>query len=198
VGDSVRREFTQTLLEITNTSATDGVPLDQVFNAAYSELRRIAGGLMRLERRDHTLQPTELVDEAYLRLVDGSRLEWHNRAHFFAIAARAMRQILVEHARRRGADKRGGGWERITLTDQLGLVATSQVEFLDLEKALKRLADLDERMARVVELRFFAGLTSKEVAHVLGISPRTVQQDWRVAKMWMSRELSEEGTHERR
>jgi RNA polymerase sigma-70 factor (ECF subfamily) len=193
MGDSVRREFTQTLQGITNASAVDGTSLDQVFNAAYLELRRIAGGLMRLERRDHTLQPTELVDEAYLRLADDSLLAWHNRAHFFAIAARAMRQILVEHARRRSAAKRGGGWERVTLTDQLGLVATSQVEILDLEEALNRLAEQDERMARVVELRFFAGLTSKEVACVLGVSPRTVQQDWRVAKMWMSRELSDGG-----
>jgi len=143
---------------------------------------------MRRERKDHTLQPTALVNEAYLRLVDGSAVEWENRAHFFGIAARAMRQILIEHARRRSRAKRGGGWQRVTL-DGLQITAASDVELLDLEEALQQLEKNDERMARVVELRVFGGLKVDEVAHVLGISRRTVHEDWRVARLWLAHQL---------
>lgn len=190
MGDSGEHELTETLLKITRGAADQGASLERVFQTAYTELRRIAGGLMRAERRDHTLQATAVVNEAYMRLADASKLEWKSRAHFFAIAARAMRQILVEHARRHNAQKRGGSWDRVTLDERLGLAAASEIGVLDLEDALSRLAEVDERAARVVELRFFGGLTSKEVAHILGISRRTVQEDWRVAKMWLSNELS--------
>ncbi len=145
---------------------------------------------MRHERPNHTLQPTALVNEAYLRLVDGTRVEWQNRAHFFGIAARAMRQILVDHARELAAAKRGGGWQRVTLDERLDVVSEGEIDVVDLDAALSQLAEMDVRMARIVELRFFAGLTAEEVAEVLDISRRTVQREWRVARMWMRRELS--------
>ncbi len=187
-------EFTQILLGLGTGGLDDREATDRVFQVAYEELRRVAGGLMRRERADHTLQPTALVNEAYLRLADETRLEWQNRAHFFGIAARAMRQLLIEHARRRGAEKRGGGMERVTLDDRLGVAAVNEFEILELEDALTKLGEMDARMARVVELRFFGGLTAKETAHVLDISRRTVQEDWRVAKMWLAHELAGKGS----
>jgi RNA polymerase sigma factor (TIGR02999 family) len=144
---------------------------------------------MRGERPDHTLQPTALVHEAYCRLIDDSRVGWQDRAHFIGIAARAMRQVLVDHARRRAAAKRGGSWQRLTFNEKLGIAAVSETELLDLDGALRRLADLDERTARVVELRVFGGLTAEETGHVLGVSRSTVQRDWDMARMWLAREL---------
>jgi RNA polymerase sigma factor (TIGR02999 family) len=187
-------ELTQTLLDLGSGALDDGDAREKIFHVAYEELRRVAGGLMRRERADHTLQPTVLVHEAYLRLADDTHLKWQNRAHFFGIAARAMRQLLVEHARRRGAEKRGGGLERVTLDDRLGVAAVNEFEILELEDALSRLGQMDERMARIVELRFFGGLSSEETAHVLGISRRTVTSDWRVAKMWLAHELAGDGS----
>jgi RNA polymerase sigma factor (TIGR02999 family) len=184
-------EITQVLREL-GAGAGGRAAADQIFEAVHGELRRMAGGLMRRERADHTLQPTALVHEAYLRLVDGTVLEWENRAHFFGIAARAMRQILIEHARRRGAAKRGGDWKRVTL-DGLQIAAASDVEVLDLEEALQQLEKMDERMARVVELRLFGGLKVDEVAHVIGISRRTVHEDWRVARLWLAHQLAGDG-----
>jgi RNA polymerase sigma factor (TIGR02999 family) len=165
--------------------------LDRVFELAYEELRRLAVGMMRSERPDHTLQPTALVHEAYRRLVDETQIEWQGRSHFFAIAARAMRRILVDHARRRSRTKRGGDWQRITLDERLQDLAVSPVEILELDDTLSRLAELDERMARVVEMRVFGGLTAEEVAHVLGVSRRTVQSDWRLAQAWFAREFEQ-------
>jgi RNA polymerase sigma factor (TIGR02999 family) len=162
----------------------------RVFELAYDELHHIAAHLMRGERTGHTLQPTALVNEAYCRLVDRTRVPWQTRAQFFSIAARAMRQLLVEHARRKGAAKRGGDWRRVTLDDRLGATGEPEVETLDLDGALTKLSAMDERMGRIVELRIFGGLTALEAAHVLGISRRTVLNDWRVAKMWLSRELT--------
>lgn len=164
---------------------------DLLYEAVYTELRQLAGGLMRRERIDHTFQPTALVNEAYLKLVDQTRIQWQNRAHFFGTAARAMRQVLVDHARRHLAQKRGGDRHRITLTDNIGLAAAASLEVLAVHDALEKLAQEDARMAKVVELRIFADLTGREIAHVLGVSPRTVESDWKVAKMWLSRELSE-------
>jgi RNA polymerase sigma factor (TIGR02999 family) len=163
---------------------------NRLFEAVHGELRRMAGRLMRDERRNHTLQPTALVHEAYLRLVDTESVDWQSRAHFFGVAARAMRQILVDHAREHGAAKRGGGLRRVTLDERVGMAHADEFDLLDLDRILTRLAELDERMAQVVEYRVFAGMSVEEVAHVLGVSVRTVHNDWRVAKMWLGRELS--------
>jgi RNA polymerase sigma-70 factor (ECF subfamily) len=151
----------------------------------------MAAGLMRNERAGHTLQGTALVHEAYLRLVDDKAIDWQGRAHFFGIAARAMRQILVDHARGRAAAKRGGGLQRVELDDQMGLSGAHALDLLDLDRILTSLAEFDERMARVVEYRVFAGMSVEEVAHVLDVSVRTVHNDWRVAKLWLSRQLAE-------
>ena len=188
-----RHEITEILLDLQSDRVGHQAAADQLFEVVYGELRRLASGLMRGERAGHTLQSTALVHEAYLRLVDDSRVHWQNRAHFFGTAARAMRQILVDFARKRAADKRGGGWQKVTFDDALGLEDASAAELLDLEEALRRLAEHDERMARIVELRVFGGLTAKEVAHVIGLSRQTVQDDWRVAKMWLRHQLADGG-----
>jgi RNA polymerase sigma factor (TIGR02999 family) len=147
---------------------------------------------MRHERPDHTLQPTALVHEAYCRLVDQTRIEWQNRAHFFGIAARAMRQILIDRARKRAAVKRGGDLQRVTLDERLGIGVDPDIEIFELDNAMNQLARMDERMARVVELRIFGGMNVKEIAHVFGVTRRTIQNDWKVARMWLIHELSEE------
>jgi RNA polymerase sigma factor (TIGR02999 family) len=187
---SRRTELTQLLL---NMRSERGSPADaggRVFALVYNELHRMAGDLMRHEREGHTLQATALVHETYCRLVDQSRIDWKNRAHFFGIAARAMRQILVDHAREKLAAKRGGSWQRVTLDENLGIVARDEQELLEFHEVLERLSEMDKRMGEVVELRVFGGLTAEETAHVLGVSRRTVQEDWRVAKMWLARELT--------
>jgi RNA polymerase sigma factor (TIGR02999 family) len=186
---SARSELTQILIDVQADKVARAEAADRIFSLVYDELRQLAGGLMRRERPDHTLQATALVNEAYCRLVDQTRIEWESRAHFFGVAARAMRQILVDHARERAAAKRGGDWQRVTLDEQLGVAAPHEVEVLDLDRALSKLAEMDERMARIVELRVFTGLTAEEVAQVLGVSRRTVQGDWKVAKLWLAREL---------
>jgi RNA polymerase sigma factor (TIGR02999 family) len=188
-----RHNITQILLDLQSDRVSHRAAADQLFQVVYGELRRLASGLMRGERADHTLQSTALVHEVYLRLVDDSRVHWQNRAHFFGTAARAMRQILVDFARKRATDKRGGDWQRVTLDGAVGLEEASASELLDLEEALRRLAEHDERMARIVELRVFGGLTAKEVAHVIGMSRQTVQDDWRVAKMWLRHQLANGG-----
>ena len=171
--------------------ARRGAPaaLEAVFDATYAQLRKIAGALMRRERPGHTLQPTELVHDAWLKLVDQSRVEWTDRAHFLNIAARAMRQVLVDHARRRGARKRLDGVERVTFNDDAGHGATASFEVLALHEALERFTVLDARAAQVVEARVFGGMTTQEVAHVLKVSTRTVELDWTVARRWLAREL---------
>jgi RNA polymerase sigma factor (TIGR02999 family) len=191
---SNRVEITGILLGLRRESAGRADLTNQLFEATYRELRRVAAGLMRRERPEHTLQPTALVNEAYLRLVDGTQVQWEDRAHFFGIAASAMRRILVEHARRRGADKRGGDWERVTLDEQIGAPAVPDVAVLDLDRLLTDLSAMDERMVRIVELRVFGGMQVNEIAHVLGVSERKVYKDWRIAKMWLARELSREGS----
>ena len=158
----------------------------------YEELRGLAGGYLRRQSASHTLQPTALVHEAFLKLVDQTSVEWNGRAHFFAVAAKAMRQVLVDHARAKGADKRGGGWDRVTL-DQ-GMMsgpagAASEVDILALNEVLDQLAQLDPRQAQVVELRFFGGLTVEEVTAVLGIGKTTVEDEWRMARAWLSKKL---------
>jgi RNA polymerase sigma factor (TIGR02999 family) len=187
-----RSEVTRLLLERNARGAGDGDVSRRLFELVYEELRRLAGSLMRRERREHTLQPTALVHEAFLRLVGATDVAWQDRAHFMGIAARAMRQILVDHARRHGAVKRGGGMQRVTLTGAEPVAPHDAVEILELNDALERFAILDPRAARVLELRVFGGLTVQETAHLLEVSPRTVDGDWAVARMWLTRKLQSE------
>jgi RNA polymerase sigma factor (TIGR02999 family) len=155
----------------------------------YNELHRLARRYMRRERPDHTLQATSLVNEAYLRLIDVNRVEWRNRAHFLAVAAQMMRRILVESARSRQRQKRGGGAVHVTLDDVQELPDLKEHDFVALSDALSGLATFDARMGQVVELRFFGGLTVDETAHVLNVSPETVMRDWKTAKAWLLREV---------
>jgi RNA polymerase sigma factor (TIGR02999 family) len=155
----------------------------------YEDLRRVARRRLRGERADHSLAPTALVHEAYLRLVDLRRVRWQNRAQFFAIAARVMRRILVDHARAHAAAKRGGpGW-KVPLADEVGATAPPDVDLLDLDAALGKLAAIDARLGELVVLRFFGGLTVEEAAAALGLSPATVKRDWTRARAWLFREL---------
>jgi RNA polymerase sigma factor (TIGR02999 family) len=159
--------------------------LDRLLPEVYAELKRLAGGYLRRERPDHTLQPTALVHEAFVKLVDQRAVRWQNRAHFFGIAARVMRRILVDHARAHRAGKRGAGAQRLPLDEALAVAAERHVDLLALDEALTRLAAIDPQQSRIVELRFFGGLTMEETAEVLGISPATVGRDWVVAKAWL-------------
>jgi RNA polymerase sigma factor (TIGR02999 family) len=190
--DSPKSEVTAFLVRLRAGGADPHGAADRAFESIYGELRRLATALMRGERPGHTLQPTALVHEAYLRLVGDSQVEWQSRAHFFRIAARAMRRILVDHGRGRAAAKRAGGWQRVTLDQRLDLRAPSEVKILRLEEALTRLDAMDARMARVAEMRILTGMTVKEVAHVLAVSPRTIDSDWRVARSWLTSELAED------
>jgi RNA polymerase sigma factor (TIGR02999 family) len=169
----------------------DAAALDRVVPLVYAELRRIASRHLRRERPGHTLQPTALVHEAYLKLVPTPELEWRDRAHFFAVAARVMRQILVDHARAHQAEKRGGAFRRVSIDEVAGPAVATQVGLLALEEALGRLADLDPQQGRVVELRYFGGMTIEETAEVMGVSPATVKREWMMARAWLRRELSE-------
>ena len=150
----------------------------------YDELHRRAAAYLRRERRDHTLQPTALVNEAYLRLVD-QRAAWQNRAQFLGVAAQMMRRILVDHARRGKMAKRSGGWVRVTLDDRAAAMPTPDVELLDLDAALTRLATFDPRKSQIAELRFFGGLSLDEAAHLLGLSIATVEREWQAARAWL-------------
>lgn len=156
----------------------------------YEHLHRLAAHYMRQERPDHTLQATALMNEAYLRLVSQENTDWQDRAHFFGIAARLMRQILVDHARGHQAGKRGGLAEKLPLDELREFSPTKSRELVQLDDALRSLEELDPRQARIVELRFFGGLTVEETAEVLGISPRTVKREWSVARAWLHGELS--------
>jgi len=185
-------DITAILLDLQNgSSSADANAL--LFDAVYHELHAIARRLMSSQRPDHTLQPTALVHEAYLKLAHGASVSWEGRAHFLRVAGRAMRQILINHARDRVAQKRGGDRTRITLKEELTGKRDRAMEVLELNEVLERLAARDERMAQVVELRVFGGMTVREVALVLGVSPRTVDTDWRVAKLWLTDELLRDG-----
>jgi len=161
----------------------------RLFPLVYDELRKIARSHLRRERLDHTLQPTALVNEAYLRLIDQNRVEWKGRAHFFGIASHMMRRILVDHARKRHAGRRGGGAPKVTLDEGLAAGPTESVDVVALDEALSRLAEIDPEQSRLVELRFFGGLTIEETAAVLEISPATVKREWSAARAWLFREL---------
>lgn len=170
--------------------AGDKAALDRLVPLAYAELRRLADGYLRRERPDHTLQPTALVHEAYVRLVGQGQPDYRNRAHFFGVAAQLMRQILVDHARTRNAGKRGGGEARVPLEWAADASRSSPEMFLDLDDALKRLERQDARKARVIEMRFFGGLTAEETAEMLDVSVETVRRDLRLGQAWLQRELN--------
>jgi RNA polymerase sigma factor (TIGR02999 family) len=171
-------------------SRGDTGALEQLLPMVYAELRRVAQRALRRERVDHTLQPTALINELYLKLVQQRSASWENRAQFFAVAARLMRRILVDHARAQAAAKRGGSSPRVSLTEAEHVGAEPALEVLAVDHALTRLAQLDPDQARIVELRYFSGLTVEETAHVLGTSPRTVKREWRLAKAWLYDQLS--------
>jgi RNA polymerase sigma factor (TIGR02999 family) len=185
MADQPTLEITQLLLA---WGGGDREALDRLTPLVVEELRRIARHHVNREHGERTIQATALVNEAYLRLIDVRSVSWHDRAHFFAMCARIMRRILIENARERLAAKRGGDALRVTFDEALP-VATRNADFLALEEALNGLASFDERKAKVVELRFFGGLSVDETAHVLGISEQSVHRDWRLARSWLLREL---------
>ena len=158
-------------------------------SVVYEELRRIARGYLHRERGSHTLQPTALVHEAYMRLVDAPQIQWRNRAHFYGIAARIMRRVLVDHARAHAAAKRGGGAERLPLEAVGEIAAPGAVDYLALDDALQRLTQVSPRLSEIVELKFFGGLTARETAEFLQVSERTVLGDWKFARSWLKREM---------
>jgi RNA polymerase sigma factor (TIGR02999 family) len=174
----------------------DQSAFDKLVPLVYQELRLLAQRYLRRERPDHTLQATALVNEAYIRLIDVNRIQWQNRAHFLAVAAQTMRRILVEFARHRGRQKRGGDAVRVTI-DDAEVAQEKGADLVALSDALSALATFDPRMGQVVELRFFGGLSVQETADVLKVSPETVMRDWRTAKVWLLRELSQEKPAER-
>jgi RNA polymerase sigma factor (TIGR02999 family) len=163
--------------------------LNQLLPLVYAELRRMAMRQLRAERVGHTLQPTALVHEMYLRLVDQRNVDWRNRAHFFGVSAQVMRRILVDHARSHNASKRGEGLPRVTIDEAKGVSAPDAIPVLALDQALNRLTEIDEDLARIVELRAFGGMTIEEAACVLDVSPSTAKREWRTAKAWLAREL---------
>ena len=173
------------------TAITDGDEraADRLLPCVYDELRDLAEGYLSRERPDHTLQPTALVHEAYLRLVDQSHADWRSNAHFKAVAAVAMHRVLVDHARKRDREKRGGNWRRITLNDAFLLTADQDLDPLALDEALEKMRRLDERQCRIVELRLLGGLNNEEIAKLLGIALRTVERDWKMGRTWLRREF---------
>ena len=172
-------------------SAGDENAPEKLLPLVYQDLRNLARVYLKQERSDHTLQATALVHEAYMRLVDWEKVSWQNRAHFFSVAATVMRKILVDHARRRQAEKRGGG-PKLSLDEAVSFAAEGEVDLIALDDALLNLERIDARQAKVVELRFFGGLTIEETAEALRISPATVKNEWAFAKAWLRVELSKE------
>jgi RNA polymerase sigma factor (TIGR02999 family) len=170
----------------------DDDALARLMPVVEAELRRLARGYMARERREHTLQPTALVNEVFLRLTDARLIRWQDRAHFLGIAARLMRRVLVDHARARGYRKRGGGEQRVTLDEGLAAAPDRGLDVVALDRALEALAKVDVRKSEIIEFRFFGGLTVEETAEVLHVSPDTVKRDWRLAKLWLLRELEGE------
>lgn len=175
---------------LSHAGGSDGEAMEAL-ELVYAELRRIAGGLMALERQNHTLQPTAIANEAYLQLVAPSNRNWQNRAHFFATAAQAMRHILVDYGRRKLSQKRGGSLQRVDLEEAAQVGIAPDEDLLELDEALKRLERIDPRQSRVVELRYFGGLTEEETAEAMGVSPRTVKREWSVARAWLYAELTQ-------
>jgi RNA polymerase sigma factor (TIGR02999 family) len=184
---STVQDVTQLLV---NWSNGDKEALEDLTPLVYAELRRLANRYLRRERPDHTLQSTALVHEAYLRLIDGNSVQWQNRAHFFAVSAQLIRHILIDHARARQAGKRGSGGLKLSLDEAIATPGEKDMDLVALDDALKDLAKIDPDQSRIVELRFFAGLSIEETAEVVGVSPATVKREWTTAKAWLAREIS--------
>jgi RNA polymerase sigma factor (TIGR02999 family) len=167
---------------------------ERLMPLVYDEMRRIARSFISRERQGHTLQPTALVNEAYLRLVDQNSVTWQSRAHFYSVAASMMRRVLIDHARAYATEKRGGGAVRLSIEDVQIPVEERAANFVAMDEALEKLAQFNERGRRIVEMRFYAGMSDTEIAEVLGVSTRTVLRDWKAARVWLFRELSENPT----
>jgi len=182
-----RDQLTRMLSQLDLNDTDQG---EQLLELIYGELHLLAAGQMSREHVGHTLQPTALVHEAFLRLVDVDNVSWEGRAHFYGVAARAMRQILVDHARRKGAAKRGGDLRRVTIDENLTPDSGATFDLFDLHEALEKLSGQDPGLGRIIELRFFGGLTLDETAAVMGISRRKVAKDWAFARLWLAEELS--------
>jgi len=193
VDEASPNEITQQLIAWSNG---DDAALEQLIPAVYQELRRMADHYLRGEDSGHSLQPTALVHEAYLRLIDQTKVEWQNRAHFFGVAAQMMRRILIDHAKAKHRVKRGGTAVKVMLDENVNFTRERASELLALDDALQSLARMDERKSRIVELRYFGGLTVEETAQVLGISDKTVMRDWNLAKAWLYRELTSNSANE--
>jgi RNA polymerase sigma-70 factor, ECF subfamily len=187
VDEAPPNEITEQLIA---WSKGDEAALEKLIPAVYQELRRMAGHYLRGEDSGHSLQPTALVHEAYLRLIDQTKVEWQNRAHFFGVAAQMMRRILIDHAKAKHRVKRGGAAVKVVLDENANFTQERAAELLALDDALQALATMDERKSHIVELRYFGGLTVEETAQVLGISDKTVMRDWNLAKAWLYRELT--------
>ena len=177
---------TKLLLDL---SGGDRSAVDLLLPVIYDELRKLAANYLRRERPDHTLQPTALVHEAYLHLVDQTRVNWQNRAHFFGVAAQIMRRLLIDHARKHNAEKRGQDYEKLSLDENIDRSVERSGDLIALDDALNALATFDEQKARLVELRYFGGLSIEETADVMGVTPTTVKRHWRLAKAWLYGEL---------
>ena len=182
-------EATKILSEVTSGDAS---ATERLFQLLYDDLHSLAAQFLRREKPGHTLQPTALLHEAYMKLIDQSRVDWKGKTHFFAVGAQVMRRVLVDHARGRQRAKRGGGRQRITLDEEVALSPQRDEDLLAMDEALAKLAELNPRQATIVEMRFFGGLTVAEVADVLGVSKRTVENDWTMVRAWLRRELSQD------
>lgn len=174
------------------STPSSGSPEQPLTDSIYAELRSLAGNYLRRETPGHTLQPTALVHEAFLKLSRQRKTDWQGRTHFFAVAAQVMRRILVDHARSARRQKRGGGRKRISLDEQLVLTRECDEDLIAVDDALNQLADVDPRQARIVEMRFFAGMTMDEVAAALQVSKRTIERDWTMVRAWLRQQLSED------
>jgi len=186
------REVTRLLKE---WSTGDSAALDQLIPIVYDELRAVAARYLRRERQGHTLQPTALVNEAYLRLIDQNQVQWQNRAHFVGVAAQMMRRILVDHAKNHNRVKRGGGTRKVTLDEALAVSDERADDLVELDEALTALEAFDKRKSRVVEMRYFGGLSVEETAEVLKVSEITVARDWKLAKAWLYTRIEDNGQH---
>jgi RNA polymerase sigma-70 factor, ECF subfamily len=188
--DMVNFDSHQITLLLNELSLGNKVAFDQLMPLVYEELRRMAKRFMNKQQGDHTLQTTELIHEAYLKLADGKEKEWQNRSHFFGVASQAMRHILVDYARAKQSKKRGGIRHQVTLDENAFISKDSSADVVSLNEALDKLSELDERKVRVVEMKFFGGLTMEEIAEVLSISQETAKRDWKFARTWLLRELT--------
>ena len=188
---NTEKDVTQVLNRV---SEGDRGAAEELLPLVYEDFRSLAKMYMSRESYSHTLQPTALVHEAFLKLIDQTRVDWQGRTHFFAVGAQAMRRILVDHARRKRREKHGGTLDRIELDDDVALSPQSDQDVLALEEALEKLETVDERQSKIVELRFYAGLTVKEVAEVLGVSKRTIEAEWTMVRAWLRKELSADNT----